>query len=167
MDPIGAHDAILAAQGSHDHGAMFGEQNPLGNRGVDDKRISEFIGAAVDLCMVCHDVQLTLLAEDPVSAARVVEQGMYRRQPCLGRPSGVTGRSERPREDDLGVPQARGGQGRRKQRGDVRPLQGDGTGRPACRAHLSRRNPDLRVAGRLTPLTEPGTGQCRLATYPA
>ncbi|MFI5736138.1 hypothetical protein ACIA49_38850 [Kribbella sp. NPDC051587] len=74
MDSIGTHDALLAAQGMHDHGALLGDQEGPGNRGVDSRLIAEFIGAAVDLCMVCHDLQLSLLAEDPVSAARTVEQ---------------------------------------------------------------------------------------------
>ncbi|RGD55407.1 hypothetical protein DR950_41835 [Kitasatospora xanthocidica] len=44
-----------------------------GGRPVDHKLLGQLLGAAMDGCLSCQDVLTTLLVEDPVTTARLVE----------------------------------------------------------------------------------------------
>jgi hypothetical protein len=57
----------------HNHGDGFdASADPLG-RPVNGALLAEFIGAAFDGCTPCQDAQLTLLADDDATTARLVE----------------------------------------------------------------------------------------------
>lgn len=70
----------------HDHGGFeipddFADP---GGRQVDHKLLGSLIGAAMDRCLSCQDITTTLLVEDPVTTARLVELAAVSVQGAFG-----------------------------------------------------------------------------------
>jgi hypothetical protein len=58
---------------THDHSTGFDhDTNDFGGLPVNGGLLADLIGAALDGCTTCQDPLLTLLAEDPVTTARMV-----------------------------------------------------------------------------------------------
>lgn len=59
----------------HDHGGFEipDDMADPDGRPVDHKLLGTMVGAAMDRCLSCQDITLTLLVEDPVTTARLVE----------------------------------------------------------------------------------------------
>lgn len=62
--------------GNHDHdfGLPEGYTDPFGRENAGDVALlGRFLGAAFDGCTTCQDAELTLVASDPATCARLVE----------------------------------------------------------------------------------------------
>jgi len=72
--------------GDHEHGGFvipLDYVDPAG-RAVDHQLLGDFVGAAVAGCPSCRDALLTFVAEDPPTAARLVELACIATREALG-----------------------------------------------------------------------------------